>query len=395
MPEFTMQTETEFSISIFSPISKKMLQIANRDILEFTFIEDIFGMVPVATLEFIDRSGVIEALPIKGQEVITIAFGPAAGSSESGLLKAEAFVSIGLDFKSENQTAGSAMGVVCYKLVNPFYLTLNFRRYSRSWSGKKGTEIIRHICTHMMGDGKDPMEYVQIEESQEIIDKFIMPYWTPSETIRWLLKRMSGSKSLSPGYLFYCNSKGFNLVTIPYLINDVFNPTETSKYFFTSTGDEQFFDENRILGHKTYPPSNQALERIAGGIKYSPDFFTKDQKEDIYFNTMQLEKYSSIFNGSENLFKDVNSHNASIENVAGGYTTMNNMFGNEWIRRYIKQLQIDVLVKGNVKRFAGMKIFIDWPSIAGAGDKKNELYTGRWLGKINNTSICTSTTTKL
>jgi hypothetical protein len=124
------------------------------------------------------------------------------------------------------------------------------------------------------------LKYHRFEESDGYIGSkisdneysFIMPYWTPGETIKWLLRRMRTSQY--SGYLFYSNTRGFNLITLPTILDVSKNGEHTDKneYFFEPTNKNDYFNENLILNWKMYPPLNSALSYLPGGTLMSPKF---------------------------------------------------------------------------------------------------------------------------
>lgn len=373
-------SETNFMVTIFGYNKTKPVILENNSITNFTFIEDIFNSVPLAVLEFIDRGGLVEYLPLIGREMVSIMYGPdtSEGTSVDTKTRAMNFVTYDIDFRSEIQTAGAAVTTVTMRLVDPFYLTMNNMRYSKSWSNKTGSDIIKDICTYMIGAGTE-FEFALFEKSEDTIGNdidnttkvFIMPYWTPTETIRWLIKRMRSGTG--PGYLFYCNNKGFNLVTMETLLGGT---PDAKAYFFGATDKSMYLDENRVLNWKMYPPGNQALPHLSGAITYSPRFDTKDMRESPTWSEEEYTKYT--FHGSESLYPKINIANSNIVMMGGDYTTIDNAFRSDWIKRYMQQLQMEILVKGHVRRYAGMLIDLRW-NIMSTGQEKE--YAGRYMIK--------------
>jgi hypothetical protein len=383
-----MANETIFTVTIFAASRSEPLILENNSITSFTFIEDIYNSLPLAILQFTDRGGLVEALPLIGRELVSIIYGPdvaTASTTEDTGTRTQNFIAYDIDFKSEIGNTGSGVTTVTMKLVDPLYITMNFSRYSKSWLNKTGSDIIKDICTNMIGGGYE-LAFDKFEDSEDNIgtvvndtngDKsFIMPYWTPTETIRWLIKRMKGSNS--PGYLFYCSTKGFNLVTLSTLFDSSKNTVDPKKYFFNATDQDMYFDENRILNWKMYPPSNSALSYLPGGTAMSPRFDTKDMRENSNLGSLEYKKYT--WSGSEPLYHpDINNATSNVLTVGGDYVMIDNNFRDGWIKRYMRQLQMEILAKGHVKRFAGMLIDLEWPAMQTAMQNTN--YNGRYLIK--------------
>jgi len=381
--------ETVYNVNIVGNKTKwEYLQVDPRDITNFTFIEDIFCIAPMAKFEFIDRKGAQEALGIRGKELVTLVYGPDPAGNDPTPRKAVAFMNYDMTFKSEVQTTGSGINHITMNMVDPFFPNLNFQKFSRSWKETLGTDIIKDICKNMMGSGKSEMEFNMYEECKENFD-FIMNYWSPAEGIKWLLRRMTGSETGNPGYLFFYNTEGeqggYNLISLSKLFNKTPDP---DKYFFTSTSDTDYYDENRILAHKVWPPSNQALSKLPGSIKASPDFMTKDMRENICFDSHQNEQYKDMFHGSDPIYTSVDSSNTKVDYTAGDYSSLYTQYGSDWIKTYMKQMQLDLYVKGHAKRYAGMLIDVDWLGVKDGSS--NENYTGRYLVKSITHQFCPS-----
>ncbi len=366
----------------------KQYSIDNRDIISFTFVEDIFSMLSMAKFQFIDRKGVQQALGIRGKELVNILYGPDPAGNDPTKQKALTFMNYDMTFKSELQTTGSGVNQLTMNMVDPLFIPMHFQKYSKSWKEEIGTSIIKDVCKNMIGSGKSEMEFNMFEECKESFD-FLMSYWSPAEAIKWLLRRMTGSETGAPGYLFFYNTGGdkggYNLISLSNLLNKSPDP---KKYFFTSTNPEDYYDENRILAHKVWPPSNQALSKLPGSIKASPDFMTKDMRENICFDSHQTEKYKSIFHGEDPIFTPVDTSNTKVDCVSGDYSSLYTQYGSDWIKTYMKQMQLDLYVKGHAKRHAGMLIDVEWGAINEG--IANENYTGRYLVKSITHQFCPS-----
>lgn len=381
--------ETVYNIHIAGLVPNvQYFQVDNRDIASFTFIEDIFSMLSMAKFEFIDRKGGQEALGIRGKELVTILYGPDMAGNDPTRHKALTFMNYDMAFKSEAMTTGSGINHITMNMVDPFFLTLHFQKFSKSWKGTLGTNIIKDVCKNMMGSGKNEMQFNMFEECKESFD-FLMSYWSPAEAIKWLLRRMTGVETDKPGYLFFYNTGGekggYNLISLANLLNKSPDP---KKYFFTSTSSTDYYDENRILAHKVWPPSNQALSKLPGSIKASPDFMTKDMRENICFDSHQNEQYKDMFHGSDPIYTSVDSSNTKVDYTAGDYSSLYTQYGSDWIKTYMKQMQLDLYVKGHAKRYAGMLIDVDWLGVKDGSS--NENYTGRYLVKSITHQFCPS-----
>ena len=180
-----------------------------KDIVELTMIEDIFSSSIVGKLIFIDRAGALELLSFAGHEPLTVIYG------EDGDIQKEFIIFSVNAINSIGQLENYDMQQVELYFVEPLFLSLTQRRYSISWKDKKISDIINDIISNLLlTDGK----IAQFENTIETLPYFYMPYWTPKEALKWLIKRASGSETSMPGYLFYSNSKGLNFVTLEKLL---------------------------------------------------------------------------------------------------------------------------------------------------------------------------------
>jgi hypothetical protein len=396
MPQ--LNTETIFQVAIISTEKDQPIIIENNSIESLVFVEDIFSSLNIGILEFTDRGGAVEALPIIGKELIYLSYSADSLSNGFSGTRTKFFMVHDVDFKSDIDHSGSAITKVVMKLVDAYYYRMNSRRYSYSWEDKCGSDIIKDICNNYIGSTEYPIEIANKgwEDSSETIGyptygknknyaethkAFVMPYWTPTETIRWLLKRMVGSKSNQPGYLFYNNINGFNLVTIPYLLNSNENYVDPEKYFFANTKTTEYFNENRILSGRMYPPSNQAVSYLAGSTLMSTKFEGKDMRELNDTGNMANEQYKANFHGSTSLYGKLASTTNDVSIVGGEYSTLNTLYRNSWIKRYMKQLQMEIVLKGSVRRYAGMLIDLEWVSFGINSTNQNKMYKGRYLVK--------------
>jgi hypothetical protein len=190
---------------------------------------------------------------------------------------------------------------------------------------------------------------------------------------------MKGSESGQPGYLFYSNSVGFNLVTLSTLLDSGKNTVDPQKYIFAATHTGRYFEENRILSGKMFPPSNQAIAYLGGMTTMSPKFEGKDMRELNDTGNLALTKFKSNFHGSTNLYGNLANTINNLSMIGGEYSTMNNFYRDSWIKKYMKQLQMEIVVKGHVKRYAGMLIDLEWIGLN--PNNENKMYKGRYLIK--------------
>ena len=95
-----------------------------------------------------------------------------------------------------------------------------------------------------------------------------------------------------------------------------------------------------------------------------------------------------MFHGSDPIYTSVDSSNTKVDYTAGDYSSLYTQYGSDWIKTYMKQMQLDLYVKGHAKRYAGMLIDVDWLGVKDGSS--NENYTGRYLVKSITHQFCPS-----
>lgn len=347
-----------------------------KDIVEFTMIEDIFSGAIVGKLIFIDKTGGTELLPFVGHEPITVIYG------EDGEVQKDFIIFSVNSINSIGQLENYDMQQIELYFVEPLFLSLVQRKYSVSWKDVTISDIIADITSNMlMTNG----EFAQFEKSKEVIPFFYMPYWTPSEAIKWLVKRASSAETSMPGYLFYSNSKGMNFITLEKLLRQ----TELEKdykgnplrYYISSKVPN---DPNKILGFSTNGIDYQSFIDLKGGIKRGFDFETKSAKRIEYKYTDTVSKFTML--GKKTLFFNIDDTRTKhdIEGDSDD-SLLQNIAGYDFIKRYVQQYQVHMTVKGHERRYAGMVVDVIWPSTV-PQDLLHKSLEGKYLVKtVTNT----------
>ncbi|HRR48409.1 MAG TPA: hypothetical protein P5293_00315 [Bacteroidales bacterium] len=342
-----------------------------RDIIEFTFIEDIFSASMVGKLVFLDKVGGLELLPIVGHEPIYLSYGLDDDRTQIFMVYSINQISpIG-------QFEGYDLNQVEMYFVEPLFTTLTQRRYSLSFTNKKISDIIKHISDFMLLCTRP---YVNFEETKEIIPNFYMPYWTPMEAIKWLSRRASSLESLAPGYLFYNNSRGLNFVTLEKLLKQTelekgFDGTPQRYYF--STGADQSL--NKILGFTISGIDYQSMTGIKGGHKLGYDFVTKSFVDQPYTYENMIKKFTLF--GKKSFFWNISDTSARFDLEGDSdIAFLENMAYSDSFKRYIKEHEVLMTVVGHERRYAGMIVDIIWPSTA-KEYITNKSFEGKYLVK--------------
>jgi hypothetical protein len=360
---------SQFTVKLLSPEIGETA-IGNENIVLFEMIEDIFSICMVAKLIFIDVIGAVELFPITGNEFISITYG------EGNVSK----LFVVYDFKKIHQGIdqyGSSMNTIEMYLVEPFHLALTQHKFSLSWKNKLISDIVKNIGMNMLG-----IEFKTFENSNEKLEYFYMPYWTPLEALKWLIPRASGINSGMPGYLFYSNTQGKHFHTLESIFQskNYERDPDTGRiaaYKFVDT--ENLLSIYRVLSWSIEPIDYQSLAYLSGGHKFGYDFTTKEFLDFQYEYEDIISKYTLM--GKKTLFFNISNTTSQFTfDGDNDIKILQNIAYHEFITRYSKQFAVLLTVRGSSTRFAGMIIDIPWASTAGK-EILHKLYQGKFLVK--------------
>lgn len=324
------------------------------DIIELNLVEDIFNYCMTGNLIFYDKLGWTEQLEIVGFDPVIVIY------KESDVEIKKMFIVYNYEAIVEEAQLTTGIKKAKWYLVEPIFNTLMNKKYSKSWGeNKKGSEIIKDICKNILEI--DDKSYKNFEETNETFNNFYIPYWTPSEAIRWISCRCSSEKSKLPGYLFYSNSQGINFTTVESLftnsIREKNDDESTIKYKMTGLTD----DTNKILNWYVNPPDITSIKYLCGSTKIGYDFNNKEIINQTNTYKEMINKYH-IF-GKTTLFRDISDTNTNIMTLCEDEPEkLNNLILHDFILRYIRQLSVGIVVRGESSRYAGMIIDIEWKS---------------------------------
>lgn len=369
--------------SIFSVIIKvdeKAVTLDNTDIVELYFIEDIFSFCVTGKLIFEDLIGLFEFGPFTGNETVTVIY----GDDEDIVREFDIYKVSNISQAMISQiTSGNIIELI---LVDTTYINLTKKRYSRSWKDTKISTIVRDIGKNML----DIDEFNDIEDTNETLDYFYMPYWTPQEAILWLMRRGSSVNYNISGYLFYNNSKGNNFITLEKLLQqtklvDAYDK-DTGVYVFES---KNLYYRNKILSWSISSIDTTSAGIIRGGHRFGYDFNTKTFIDNSYKYSTSISKYTML--GKKTLFIDVSDDTIRYD-IEGESNSdiIDNMYYSKFIKKYCLQQCPIIVTRGSEGRYAGGMIEIKWPSIA-AKEKFNSLLEGKFLIKSITHSFSNST----
>ncbi len=358
---------TKFGVKLLTTDGSRYFE--NNDIVEINLVEDIFSWTITGSILFYDRFGFTEQLELAGTNIVTITW------IEEDTIREKSFIIYDYNkIIGENYIDSNATRTLWY-LSEIEFLLLSNKTYSKSWGENvKISSIVKDIASSMLKINT----FTKFEDTKEDISNFYIPYWTPLESLSWLMRRASSERYNVPGYVFFSNSKGFNFRTIEGMMNDTDREQnsngQTTKYIFTGEGDDFY---NKVLNWYINPSDMMSFKYLSGGRYVGYDFKTKSIIDNRYTYKDSINKYS-IF-GNTTLFPDISDQRSEFNYSADSDSSMiDNQYYDKFIRRYIKQFSVGIVVKGHTKRYAGMVIDVAWPS-ADKVKRTNKMYEGLYL----------------
>lgn len=339
----------EFTISLSLDLGEVSLD--NSSVMQFYFVEDIFSYCVTGKLIFTDQRGIFEFGPLTGNERVNISYG------EDSDIEKSFFIYKLSNVDQHSQVAGGTKEVIEIFFVDQMFYQLNFFQFSKSWIDKKTSTIIIDIADKFLGVRK----WGKKELSKDNIS-FYSPYWTPNTCISWLMKRARGINSNNPGYLFYNNSIGTNLVTHDTLLNQnsrmKISNNDDGIYVFE---DLNLYLYNKILSWNISGIDSISLNYIAGGTRFGYDSSQKLFLEKEYTYNDTIKKHTIL--GNKTLFPDYSNKQTKYINFQEKTETLiDNLYGNHWRKKYDLQQTLGIVVRGHENRYCGGLIEIIWPS---------------------------------
>jgi hypothetical protein len=218
---------------------------------------------------------------------------------------------------------------------------------------------------------------LRIEDSKVYIEPadtklkngFCMPNWTVANTMRWLMKRITGTRG-KYGYLLYPSSdKYINFATLDGLLKS--SQKDPNIYVFNTTNMDY---ENKVFGWKAIGVDYMGVQELGGGQVLGFDSKTKSflglTKDDEFIYSDVIKKINGLqLAGKASMFDQSINNDSTKYNYACHLTgetdkdILKNMYYNNFIWRYSLQNMLKIQVVGNSKRFAGQKIDVLWPSV--------------------------------
>ena len=350
--------------------------ILSEDVVELSFIEDIYSYCMVGKLVFIDKLGLLEFGTISGTDIVHIVYG-----QEKNIKT--------VSFHIQNMIP-TLVGRDIYRveatLVHPIIKKLNLQNYSVSFSeGTLYTDVVKMIMDKHLGININ--NFQMFEDGVGNITTFDTSNSSVSDNIQWLSSRAKGKDSGQPGYLFYQNTseKQWNFVTLEKLL-------QQNKNMYIFDKDEMYLFENvpheyvnRITSHKIKKINNFDVPFLtrSNSLGYNPEIKAFIDRTYVYSDILKnftiLGKYS-LFESIQ-LTPYIHTNNETRLTGESDPVIMDNMHYGNWIKKYCSQQLIEIVVKGHENRYAGGMIELVWKSKDTETEKYHQYLNGKCLIK--------------
>lgn len=344
--------------------------IDSKDVSECYFIEDIFSYCLTGKVIIYDRYGIMEYGPLTGNETVVLSYGVEEDRELTlNISKITKITQGGV----QDATAAQQIEMI---LVDPLFEQLTHMKFSRSWTDTKISDIIKHIFINMIGIEN---EFLNIEDTENKIS-FIMPYWTPMQTIKYLLKRSRSAATDTSGYLCFMNTNEKPVINMK-TFNSLF-----SNNSYLDPENYVFEDINQVRENKIFEWWINGLDRFSmrgmrGGHWKGYDHTRKKFLDVSYQYTDGIDETTIL--GKKSLFTDISSDVTTYDMLGDNdEEIIKNRLYDGWVRRYSMQQVLNIIVKGFERRYAGMQIEIEWPGNERERTKSfNKQLKGKWLIK--------------
>ena len=350
--------------------------IDNIDIIQCYFIEDIYSFLKTGKIVFRDSIGLAEFFPLVGGETISITYGEQiddrTGEKEH---KEYSFLIHKINNIEED---GDLKNIIELTFVDIQHYRLHSTHFSTSFKGETYTDIIKEISINQL----NIQDFTQFEDGDGVLDYFYTGLKTPADNIKWLSKRTRGSDSKESGYLFYMNTKdpvGANFVTLESLLKQTSLMDPGGGVYKMVDSNQSLI--NRIIKFNLSQIDNQSLSKLSGHTYLGYDIKRKKIIKREYNYKNSIKKYTVL--GKYSLFNDNIINLASFDEINTGESkedVIDNMYYDDWIKRYCMQQYVTLIVRGHSDRYAGGMIDIQWPSM-NEEDRYNKNYMGNYLVK--------------
>ena len=184
-------------LSIHSPSNPNpVLLDSPTSFMELCLYEDLFSNVLKGTFVFIDTQGLVETLPIIGDETIVMTFSTPSGEETSNNLtdntRTQAEEAKKQRFKVYDiQEVKSQERANFYKLffISEEYVFSSKMKVSKGYKGKRYSEMVKDVMKKVNSKINSTLHKKLYIEESETMQNVIVPNWSPFQAINFFASR--------------------------------------------------------------------------------------------------------------------------------------------------------------------------------------------------------------
>ena len=360
-------------------------------VMEVNVYEDIFSPVMSGNIVVVDAVGILNTLPIVGQEKVNIHI----SSQLWNTIKFEFHTYSITERNAENKTTTSYL----INFVSKEAIDDKITRISKSYRGTQGT-----IAKTVFKDWISTSKNFAVENTAHNTS-FVVPYWSPFETINYLASRsVPNYPGAAAGMLFYENQSGFRFESIQTLFSGESLGELTSRdsniHSSTSSTSKISYAGLTIEDYEVLETSDtmKAMSNgMLGTTLYSKDLTKNSWTKKDWNYLVEAPKAKHL--NKNLLFPETNAFGYKFKNVMNEarfvYTHNNiftdigdNFFPKEWVGSRISLLQqlnstrLNISVPGHILFSAGKLIDLVFPNNAPVNSRSMEIdpfLSGKYL----------------
>jgi hypothetical protein len=276
---------------------------------EIEIVEEVTNFTTAGSIAFTDTLSLKEFLPILGGERLRIKF----QTDDKFDWYEKEFIITKLGREVPHQ--GRNKTIQLY-FTSEEMLTNQLERFSKSYRNKTVSDILTDVFNTQLKSKKT----LTTEGTSNSLN-FIIPYWTPFETIRFLMKKGISSSTKDSGYLFFEDKNGFNFKSI----SGIFNQKSEKDIIMHRMKNEQGNSLSGFVGLVKYSTVLKTIDLIedvrrgvTGGSAFTFDYATKS----FMMREMEWEKFSDktgVAMGKSSVYKDGFVNKGAVMEEFTGY----------------------------------------------------------------------------
>ena len=243
---------------VMTNFESKSLDVTNL-ILEFSIFENLFSHYLSGYLVMDDTNGILERLPIIGEEFISISF---KSSGQKKKLKYK-FATYKIEDVKSNTFNSQPKSMFIINLISPEAIINNISSVDKSYVGLPASHIVQAIHDEyfLKSDKTYSTENklfldqssLEVEETDGKIT-IVSPFSTPFDLIQYCVKHSRSLKYPESDFIYYQDVNGFHLKTISSLMEEesvedyyLGEATQSARFGEVEVKDYQFVSQvNRV-----------------------------------------------------------------------------------------------------------------------------------------------------